>query len=174
MKDYSDSLHKTRYDYEVTTKNTDDIISECDFNNREKLICKDIITHLHRTAIKYINDDKVANIPYIGCLRKNPRIKVISENVDNLTILSKEMNKDEYRSYVGNLVNEVNRKAKQEDIVKLEFIHYKSLNKKLYDRYARAYGVENANKVINTIKSLQVIPFNEEIEEMYRRINNEE
>lgn len=173
MGEYNQFLHKADFDYELITKTTDDVIEQCNFeNDKDKVICKDIITHLHKTAKKYIEADKVANIPYIGCLRKSPVNKVITENKDHIKHLAKSTTLGEFQFQVSNIVNKAKSDAKKEDEAKMLDNKVKAKNRKLYDKIAKDKGVVAAINFIKMLQNLEVIEYDEEVEEMYRRLSN--
>lgn len=173
MGEYNKFLHKADFDYELITKTTDDIISQCNFEtDKDKLICKDIIKHLHKTAKNYIEADKVANIPYIGCLRKNPINKVIIAKKEHIKNVYNNSTIGEFQFEVASIINKVKSDARAEDVAKTMDNKIKSKNRKLYDRIAKEQGVNDAINFIKMIQNLEVINYDETVEEMYRRLNN--
>ena len=67
------NINEADEEYVIISKTKDDILNELDFENEEeRLLCDSIITNLEKNASETIRDMKVAQLPFIGCVRINP------------------------------------------------------------------------------------------------------
>ena len=77
-------------DYPIVVNDIEDILDAVSYKSLEdRVMCQSIIESMDKDIAELISTDKVANIPFIGCVRRNPVRKVIVDNFNNLRLLLK-------------------------------------------------------------------------------------
>lgn len=157
--------------FKIIVKDKNDIINNISFNTKEeKRLCIDIIDSMSLSIATAIKQQKVAQIPYIGCVRINPVRKEFNENRKTFSAIRKGITKSQYRQYIKDFVGELRNKQKIKDSYKLIITRIKRNNKKKYDYLARNLGRSYAELFIMSIYWLKEIPFDAEWEEWYQSL----
>lgn len=168
-----ENINEADIDYVIISKNKEDILNELDFENEEeRYLCDAIITNLEKSASDTIRNMKVAQIPYIGCLRINPVKRKLREAKLHLSAVRKSISKEQYKEHVRSYVIDLKEQQKKEDFLKLIFTRIRSNNKKKYDTYYKRLGRAYAELFIMSIYWLAEVPYNAEWEEHYKSLKD--
>ena len=155
-------------------KNTDDIINETYFTKEEdKILCKDIIEHLENMANKGIREDKCVSIPFIGSIRKNIKVKTIRSNLKNIKVAKTCLNEVDFKFYVKDVIEDKLNDIKIQDKNKYIVNIIKNKNKSKYNKYYKTFGPAYANMFIASLFMMTPIKYDEEFEEVFKKLNNE-
>lgn len=159
--------------YIIISKDTNDILNDMDFNNEdERLLCESIITNLEKDAASAIREMKTVSLPFIGCLRINPIKRKLRDAKLHLSLMRKNMSKDDYKQHVRDIVHEFGQEMDKSDAEKLIMKKIRSNNKKQYDNLFKKLGKGYADMFIFAVRKLKEVPFNEEFEELYQTLKN--
>jgi hypothetical protein len=171
----SNDINETNDEYIIISKNTDDILNDMDFENEEeRILCESIITNLERTAATNIRNMNAVSIPYIGVLRINLVKRKFATSKLHLSLMRKNMTKEEYKNYVRDTVRGFAKEQKELDEKKLIITRIKRNNKKKYEEYYKKLGSAYANMYIEAIRLLKELPFDADWEEHYQSLKNKE
>lgn len=163
-----DKLHEADEEYIIVSKVKNDILDELDFENEEeRLLCDSIITNLEKTASDTIRDMKVAQIPFIGCLRINPVKRKLRDAKLHLQSVRKSITKEQYKEHVRSYVIDLKERQIKEDRIKLVFTRIRRNNKKRYEELYKKLGKVYAELFIMSIYWLKPIEFDAEWQEQY-------
>lgn len=125
------NINEADEEYVIISKTKDDILNELDFKNEEeRLLCDSIITNLEKNASETIRDMKVAQLPFIGCVRINPVKRKLREAKLHLSAVRKSISKEQYKEHVRSYVIDLKEQQKKEDSLKLIFTRIRSNNKR--------------------------------------------
>lgn len=167
----NEQLNEADIEYVIVSKNKNDILNELDFENEEeRLLCDSIISNLEKTASDTIHDMKVAQIPFIGCLRINPVKRKLRDAKLHLRAVRNSLTKEQYKEHVRSYVVDLKEKQKEEDRIKLAFARIKRNNKKRYEQLFKICGKAYAELFIMSIYWLKEVPFDAEWEEHYQSL----
>ena len=169
--DISNDINDSNNEYVVITKNINDILNELNFKDEERLLCESIITNIEKTAAEAIKNNKVVQLPSIGCIRKSPLQQAMKKNAVNFRIARKHLTKDEYKDHVRSVINYAKEEVLIKDRNKLAIKRIMSNNKKRYDMLFAKLGKTYANMFVFSIFCLKEIPFDIEFEEHYKSLN---
>ena len=174
MKDtLQNNINEADEEYVIISKTKDDILNELDFENEEeRLLCDSIITNLEKNASETIRDMKVAQLPFIGCVRINPVKRKLREAKLHLSAVRKSISKEQYKEHVRSYVIDLKEQQKKEDSLKLIFTRIRSNNKKKYDVYYKRLGRAYAELFIMSIYWLAEVPYDAEWEEHYKSLKD--
>lgn len=162
-------------DYPTVVNNREDILDALEFKSLEdRFMCDSIIESMDTDIAELIKNNKVANIPFIGCVRKNPIRKVITDNFNNFRIARTHLSKEEYKEHVRCIVDDAKEQLKEEEFRKRHINKVRSKNKKKYERYFLTYGKAYAEAYIQALLWMEEVPFNPEVEEMFEIMRNNE
>lgn len=158
-------------EYVIISKNISDILGEMDFEDEEeKILCESIITNLEKSAAASIREMKTVSLPYIGCLRINPIKRRFRDAKLHLSLMRKNMSKEDYKNYVRDTYRQFALEQKKIDEEKLIMTRIKRCNKKKYEELYKKLGRNYANMFIYSIRLLAPIDFDAEWEEQYQRL----
>ncbi len=168
----NEQLENDNDEFSVVIKNRKDIINDIKFKSeKEKILCNDIIKSLENFAADNIKDMKIVNLPLIGCVRINPVRRALRDKKLHLSLIRQNLSKEEYKNYVRDTVIELKEKQKDIDRYKIRFNKIKSIYK---DKYAKLYskaGKAYADMYIVAMTMFKEVPFDEEWEKTYQRLN---
>ena len=159
-------------DYIIVIKRMDDILQEVTTSIDERVIYESIISNLEQSAADNINNDKIVQLPSIGCIRKNPIRKVIKANYANFKEARKTLNKDEYKDHVRGIIVDARIQQAKEDYDKSILKKIRSRNKKKYDKFYINLGKAYAELYIQSFLFFREVPFNQDVQDAYDSINN--
>lgn len=169
----NEQLNEADIEYIIVSKNKNDILNELNFENEEeRLLCDSIISNLEKTASDTIRSMKVAQIPFIGCLRINPIKRKLRDAKLHLQAVRKSLTKEQYKEHVRSYVIDLKEKQKEEDRVKLAFTRIRRNNKKKYEQLFKKCGRAYAELFIMSIYWLKEVPFDKEWEEHYQSLKD--
>lgn len=159
--------------YVIISKDTNDILNDMDFNNEdERLLCESIITNLEKDAASAIREMKTVSLPFIGCLRINPIKRKLRDAKLHLSLMRKNMSKDDYKQHVRDIVHEFGQEIDKADAEKLIMTKIRRNNKKRYDELYKKLGRAYAEMFIFSIRGLKEVPFDSEWEEYYQNLKD--
>lgn len=159
--------------YIIISKDTNDILNDMDFNNEdERLLCESIITNLEKDAASAIREMKTVSLPFIGCLRINPIKRKLRDAKLHLSLMRKNMSKDDYKQHVRDIVHEFGQEMDKADTEKLIMTKIRRNNKKHYDELYKKLGRAYAEMFIFSIRVLKEVPFDAEWEEYYQNLKD--
>lgn len=168
-----ENINEADIDYVIISKNKEDILNELDFENEEeRYLCDAIITNLEKSASDTIRNMKVAQIPYIGCLRINPVKRELREAKLHLSSVRKSLTKEQYKEHVRSYVIDLKEQQAEADRIKLAITRIRRNNKKKYDTLFKRLGKAYAEMFIYSIYILEEIPFDAEWEEQYQSLKD--
>lgn len=166
-------LNEADIEYVIISKNKNDILNELDFENEEeRLLCDSIISNLEKTASNTIRDMKVAQIPFIGCLRINPVKRKFRDAKLHLRTVRNSLTKEQYKEHVRSYIVDLKEKQKEEDRIKLIFARIRRNNKKKYEQLFKKCGKAYAELFIMSIYWLKEVPFDSKWEEHYQSLKD--
>lgn len=169
------AINECSEEYKLISKTKDDILDDLDFENEEeRVICDSIISSLERTASETIREMKVAQLPYIGCLRINPVQRKFNNAKLHLSAVRKSITKEQYKEHVRSYFIDLQEQQKKEDARKLILTRIRRNNKKKYELYYRMFGRVYAELFIMSIYWLKDVPHDSEWEEHYQELVNKE
>lgn len=162
-------------DYPTIINKREDILDALEFKSLEdRVMCDSIIESMDNSIAELISNNKVANIPFIGCVRKDPIRKVVVDNFNNFRIARTHLTKEQYKEHVRCVVNDAKEELKKEEFRKRYINRVRSRNKKKYEYYFLTYGKAYAEMYIQSILWLEEVPFDPEVEEAFETIRNNE
>lgn len=168
----NEQLENDNDEFSVVIKNRKDIINDIKFDSeKEKMLCNDIIKSLENFAADNIKDMKVVNLPLIGCVRINPVRRALRDKKLHLSLIRQNLSKEEYKDYVRDTVIELKEKQKDIDRYKVRFNKIKSIYKDKYTKLYNKAGRSYADMYIAAMTMFKEVPFDEEWEETYQRLN---
>lgn len=159
-------------DYAMITKNTNDILNDMDMNEDDELLTKSIITNLEKDVVTAVKNNQIAGIPQIGTVRKSPIRQAVMEHKEELKNARDRLTKEEYAVHLKEFVTEERAKDIEKQVAKRVYRRTKIVNKKMYDKLVIANGFAHANLYIQSILWLDYVPFDEEVQDAFDRINN--
>ncbi len=155
----------------IISKTKDDILDELDFNDEEeRLLCDSIITGLEQYVADTVRSMKVAQIPFIGCLRINPIKRKLRDAKLHLSAVRKNLTKEQYKEHVRSYVIDLKEQQAKEDRFKFNIIRLKRINKKKYEELFKKCGKSYAELYIKSIYWLKEVPYSQEFEDRYREL----
>lgn len=165
------SINDADAEYEIVVKKADDIISELTDDLKERLIYETIINGIEKHAADSIKDNKIVQLPAIGCVRKNPIRQVIKDNFTNFSIAKKNMTHEQYRDHVREII--IDAKEWQRSIAKEKAVikNVRKRNKKKYDKLYITLGKAYAEMYIQSLLMFREVPYILEVQEHYDRLN---
>lgn len=162
-------------DYPIVVNDIEDILDAVSYKSLEdRVMCQSIIESMDKDIEELISTDKVANIPFIGCVRRNPVRKVIVDNFNNLRLAKTQLTKEQYKDHVRCLVNDAKERVREEDLYKRVTRKVRTKNKKKYEYYFLHYGKAYAELYLSAILMMNEVPFDAEVEEAFERLRNNE
>lgn len=169
----NEQLNEADVEYVIVSKNKNDILNELDFENEEeRLLCDSIISNLEKTASDTIRNMKIAQIPFIGCVRINPIKRKLRDAKLHLRAVRKSLTKEQYKEHVRSYVIDLKEKQKEEDRIKLAFIRIRRNNKKKYEQLFKKCGKAYAELFIMSIYWLKEVHFDVKWEEHYQSLKD--
>lgn len=155
-------------EYPIVVSEVNDVLDSIEFNSfEERCLCESIITEMDKEIANTIANGKVANIPFIGCIRRNPIRKAISDNRDTLRVIRKGITKEQYKEHVRCIMNAAREKIEKEDARKRFEKTFRNKNKKKYEQYYINYGRAYAETFIKALTWLEEVPFDIEVQEAF-------
>lgn len=165
------NIEDTDIEYLIVVKKMEDILYEVTDDDTERLIYESIIDGIETSAAVAIRAGKVAQLPSIGCLRKNPIRQVVKNNYNNFKIARKYMTKQQYQDHVREVIIDAKETFAKQDAQKLIDKRIRSRNKKQYDLLYTTLGKAHAEMFIFSITALREVPFDIEFQEHYDKLN---
>lgn len=160
-------------DYTIKEVNIKDILEECKFSDDDdKDICKLIINNLEKTAADALKSMKTVSLPAIGQLRIDPINRQLRDNKVKLSTMRKILGKEKYKEYIRETVHDLKVKQDKKDYIKLLIKRIRDKNKVKYDKLCKTFGYHYAEIYIKSIYWLKEIPFNQEFEDLYRKLKD--
>lgn len=162
---------KAGFDFELVTKDIKDIIEELSYKNEEDaLLCESIIKGIEKNAAKFIENNKVAQIPLIGCIRKSLFRKAIVEKSEVLRAVRKNSTYEEYKEYVREVAIDIKKQLSTDKAKKQMMNSIKRKNKKKYDELCKTLGLAYANMYLYSRTLFKEIPFDADVQDMFDNI----
>lgn len=165
------NINEADIEYTIVVKKTDDIVSDLTDDPTERLIYESIIDGIERSASEAIKNNKVAQLPSIGCIRKSPIRQAMRDNYSNFRIARTNMTGDQYKDHVREIIIDAKETQAKLDATKLIIKRTRSKNKKLYDKYYITIGKAYAEMFIQSILMLKEIPYNVEVQTHFDDLN---
>lgn len=165
------NINDADIEYSIVVKNHNDIISELTDDATEKLIYESIIGSLESVASKTVKNKKIAQLPSIGCIRINPLREVIKSNHVAFKIAKKNMNSEQYKSHVKEIIIDARQTMAINDARKLAIKRIRSKNKKRYDLLYINIGKAYAEVYILSLLLLRVVPYDDEVQQHLEELN---
>lgn len=159
--------------YVIISKDINDILNDMDFNDEDEcLLCESIITNLEKDAASAIREMKTVSLPFIGCLRINPIKRKLRDAKLHLSLMRKNMSKDDYKQHVKDIVHEFGQEMDKADAEKLIMTKIRRNNKKRYDELYKKLGRAYAEMFIFSIRGLKEVPYSQEFEDYYNQLKD--
>lgn len=166
-----EKINEADVDYAVISKNKEDILNELDFENEEeRYLCDAIISNLEKFASDAIKNMKVAQIPYIGCLRIDPVKQNFKKAKRHLSAIRKGITKEQYREHIRSYIYDLKVQQTKADNIKLAILRIRRNNKKKYETLYKRLGRAYAEMFIYSIYLLAEVPYSQEFEDRYREL----
>ena len=156
-------------DYILIYKDINNILDDIGFQGDDRILCKSIIESLEKEASINIRKDKCVAIPHIGTIQKNwYRSKLISHYKD-FKEARKTMTREEYKEYTAKVMEEEKQKHyEEEEKIKTE-LKFKKKLLPIWIKLSKKHSAAYANLWLYAIGKLEIIEFDEEVEEIYER-----
>lgn len=162
-------------DLDYIEKSLEDIIDDIGFKTDEQaLICKDIISHLERTAAEEINKGNCVQMPFIGALRKNPLKQTLEENRGKFRTMSKHLSKENFKEYTAEVFRTKKEELRHKDYIKTKEKEIRNKYKNKYETYYKILGPAYANMFVKSIMMLRIVEFNQEFEDHMQELYKNE
>lgn len=157
-------------DYILIYKDRDLILNNIGFNNEDdRLICEAIIDNLEAQAAKNIKEGNTISIPFLGTIERNWYKQGIRDKAEEFKEYKKTHTDEEYKTYFkAACTSIINNHNKEVDKLKKEK-QFKKLLLPKYINYCKTRSVIYANAWLKTIRLLDVVEFDPDIEEVYER-----
>lgn len=166
-------INEADSEYVIISKNKNDILNELDFEDEdERYLCDAIISNLEKSAADTIRNMKVAQIPYIGCIRINPIKRELGKAKLHLSSVRKSLTKEQYKEHVRSYVIDLKEQQAKADKVKFDILRIRRNNKKKYDKLFKSLGKAYAEMFIFAIYIMDEVPFDAEWEEHYQSLKD--
>lgn len=166
------NISEADIEYTIVVKNMDDILSEVAIDDKERLLYESIIDNIERYASETVKAGKIAQLPSIGCIRKNPVRKVIQDNHENFRLARTHMTKEQYKEHVRETIIDSKIELAKLEKERLILKRIRSTNKAKYDKLYINIGKYYAEMFIKSILWLREVPFNIEFEEHYNSLKD--
>lgn len=161
-------------DLEYVEKSTNDILDDIGFESEiDRLLCKDIVQHLENTAAEEILNNKCIQIPFIGCLRKNPLKQVLEDNRKNFRIIAQNYSKEERKEKYAEVFRNKKAELRKEDYYKARIKKLRRKYKTKYEQYFTHVGPAYAEMFIASRLNFSMVEFNKELEDKLQELYNE-
>lgn len=155
--------------YILIYKDMNNILDDIGLQGDERILCKSIIENLEKEASINIRKDKCVAIPHIGTIQKNwYRSKLIGHYKD-FKEARKTMTREEYKEYTAKVMEEEKQKHYEEEE---KITNERKFKKKLLPKWiklSKKHGIAYANLWVYAMSKLEIIEFDEEVEEIYER-----
>ena len=150
-------------------KDINNILDDIGFQGDDRILCKSIIESLEKEASINIRKDKCVAIPHIGTIQKNwYRSKLISHYKD-FKEARKTMTREEYKEYTAKVMEEEKQKHyEEEEKIKTE-LKFKKKLLPIWIKLSKKHNAAYANLWLYAMSQLEIIEFDEEVEEIYER-----
>lgn len=159
----------TSFTIKRTTKQ--EILDSIDIEDDTELKLIDLIIDvIENTAAKGIKDNKAAQIPYIGTIRKNPVKEELKKVQSSFKFHRSYMTKEQYKGYVRETVIEIQQEQERKDKERLARFKVRRNNGKTYDNLYKKLGKSYAEMYIYSMTLFKVIEFDAEWEEHYKSL----
>lgn len=165
-------INEADNEYIMPIKSMQDILEDLHVGNDEYLITKSIITNLEKFASDNIKNGIIVGLPNIGRIRKKPLHVGMSKHYAEFKTARKHMNIDEYKAYVKSVASDIKERDVKAQSKKRVIKKLKSKNKGTYEKLVSTLGFGYANLWIKSILLLGEVPFNQDIQDEFDRLNN--
>lgn len=164
------NTNEVEIDYTLIYKDKNNILNDIGFtDDNDRLICDAIITSLECQAAENIKLGNTISIPFVGTIEKNWYKAAIKENYQDFRDYKATHTKEEYDEYFKSKCEEFkNDHAELEEKYKREKRFKKHLLPK-YNNKVKNRGVVYANTWLKSIKLMEVVEFDPDIEDIYER-----
>ena len=156
--------------YEIIVNKMPDIINMLNLSEDNQLLMESIITGIETTAAEFIRDGKIAQLPAVGCIRKDPIKKIVRDNHTNFKIARLHMDKEQYKEHVKGFIVDAKKKLNKADKTKEYSRQVRTRNRKKYDKLYASIGREYAEMYIHAIMLLSVVEYDQEVQDAYDKI----
>lgn len=156
-------------DYVLIYKDVDNILDDIGFEGDDRIICKSIINSLEHEAAINIREEKCVSIPNIGTIQKNKYKSKLISHYKEFKKKRGELTREEYNEYTRQVMSKEKELMQQEENEKKAYLKFK---KKMMPKWMELYqtkGIIYANAWLHCFRLLEVVEFDEEIEEVYER-----
>lgn len=140
------------------------------FDDKERVLCDNIISHLEKDMAIGFRELKIIQVPRIGTMRINPFYKDFQKAKKSFKEIRKSITKEEYKDYVKTVYRNIIKDNKEKDIVLAKLNKIKTRNKNKYDELSINLGRKYATFYIKAIYFLKPIDFDEEFEDYYNNL----
>lgn len=164
------NTNEVEIDYTLIYKDKNNILNDIGFNNdNDRLNCEAIIDSLERQVADNIKLGNTVSIPYVGTIEKNWYKAAIKENYQDFREYKSSHTKEEYDEYFKSKCEEFkNDRAELEEKHKREK-RFKRMLLPKYNNWIKRRGVIYANAWLKTIKLMDVVEFDPDIEDIYEK-----
>ena len=160
--------------YPLNVVSYTDIANELNYeNDTERIIIRNIIKHIETKAGETIKDNKTVLIPYIGSLRKSAVKREFRKERENLKTARTIMTPEVYKKYVKATYYECVDRINNEEDAKRQLARLVAYNRKKYNQLFKSVGETFAKTWIYSLSLVEVIEFNQEVEDMFKEAYNE-
>lgn len=152
-----------------------DILADIDFKSDDDFnICKDIIFHLENKLAGVLKDGGTVSLPYVGRLRKPLVKQEYYKNRKLLKVARSVMTAEDYKGYKKDVYRECVAKISSKDKLNQLRRRIKALNRKRYNEKYKVFGERGANLWVESLLWLTPIEFNQEVQDVYDKIEANE
>jgi len=167
----SNDIDNINTEYSMVVRTMPDVLYHVSKDPMDRLICESIIDNLEETAANAVLADKVVQLPYIGCIRRNPIKLAIKAQHINFSAARKVMTTDQYKDHVREVIIDVKENQIKLDKNKSFLKKFKAKNQKKYDSLYIRIGKGYADMYIQSLLMFKEIPFDIEVQQHFDNLN---
>lgn len=167
-----DNIRLAKLEYEEVTLK--DIFDDIGYSEEDRDLGEDIIKNLEKVVADEILKGKCVQVPYIGCLRKNPLKETLEKNRTNFKIAAKSLSKEGFKEHCALVFKKRKDELRREDYKKAKLKEIRNRHKKDYEFYCTNIGKGYADMFLLSRLNFKAVDYDEEWEELYQKLNTNE
>lgn len=161
--------------YSLEVLREKDILADINFKSDDDFnICKDIIFQLENKLAEVLKSGSTISLPYIGRLRKPLVKQEYYKNRNLLKVARSVMDAEDYKQYKKDVYKECVAKITSKDKLNQLRRRVIALNRKRYNEKYKVFGERGANLWVESLLWLMPIEFNQEVQDVYDKIEENE
>lgn len=161
-------------DFPITVKDSSNILAEINFKTTDDmLLMKSIVNSMEKEIADSVSKDLCVSIPYIGRIRRNNYKQYFLSRKEEHKTAKKHLSREDYAAYIKEFKNDYYENKKAEDELQLKIKRLKSIFKDKYKLYSTKINKAYADLFIHSLMWFEVVPFDQEVQDQFDRLNKE-